>query len=218
MKLTDRLYASVKEIWDSYYEHPFVKGIGNGQLEIEKFRFYMVQDYLYLLDYAKVFALGVVKAKEEDVMRKFAVLVNDILNGEMNIHKAYMKRLSITTEEIQQAKPSLANLSYTNYMLSVAYQEGVLELLISILACSWSYEKIGKQLNKIPGAAEHEFYGEWIQGYASEEYEKSNQEILNLTEQLAEGCTEKEIENLIIIFQNCSRYEAAFWDMAFYQK
>lgn len=214
MKVTDRLYDSVKEIWEGYEKHPFVQGIGTGTLEIEKFRFYMIQDYLYLLDYAKVFALGVVKAKEENVMRKFANMVYEVLNGEMKIHKAYMQRLHITPEEIKNAQPGLANVSYTNYMLSVAQNEGILEVLAAILACSWSYQKIGQSLSRIPGALDHEFYGEWVQGYSSEEYKKGNEELLQLTDDLTEGCTEKEIQNLIWIFQNCSRYEAMFWDMA----
>ncbi|GAA3330289.1 hypothetical protein GCM10020331_082230 [Ectobacillus funiculus] len=45
------------------HQHPFVKGIGNGELELDKFQFYIIQDYLYLIEYAKVYALGVVKAK-----------------------------------------------------------------------------------------------------------------------------------------------------------
>ena len=117
MKLSQRLYESTKEIWKSYHEHPFVKGIGDGTLDIDKFRFFMIQDYIYLLDYAKVFALGVVKARDEELMRKFASLVNGVLNSEMHVHKTYMERLGITKEEVKNAKPSIVNTSYTKYML-----------------------------------------------------------------------------------------------------
>lgn len=215
MKVTQRLYHSVKEIWDSYYAHPFVEGIGTGTLDIEKFRFYLIQDYLYLLDYAKVFALGVVKSNDEELMRRFSFSVNDILNGEMKIHKAYMERLGITKEEIKQAAPSISNTSYTSYMLSVAHGEGVLELLVSILACSWSYQMIGERLSLITGAEEHPFFGEWIKGYASEQYKNGNEELLELTDRLSEGLTEEKIKNLELIFKNCSVYESMFWDMAY---
>ncbi|WP_455795102.1 thiaminase II/PqqC family protein [Clostridium butyricum] len=74
MKLSKVLYDSVEDIWNSYNEHPFVKGIENGELDLEKFKYYMIQDYIYLLDYSKIFALGIVKAPNEEIMRFFAEL------------------------------------------------------------------------------------------------------------------------------------------------
>ena len=91
----------------------------------------------------------------------------------MSIHKKYMKRLGITEDEIKSTKPFLTNTSYTNYMLWVGSNEGLLELVVSILSCSWSYKMIGCKLNEKEGASKHEFYGEWIDGYSSEEYAKS---------------------------------------------
>ena len=64
MQFTDELYLEVKDLWEEFCHHPFVDGIGSGKLEQEKFRFYMVQDYLYLLDYAKVYSLGVIKSDD----------------------------------------------------------------------------------------------------------------------------------------------------------
>ena len=93
MKLTEILYEDVKDIWDGYLKHPFVSGIGDGSLSIERFRFYMLQDYLYLYDYARVYALGIVKSREPEMMQFFSQLVNDTLNGEMDIHRGYMARL-----------------------------------------------------------------------------------------------------------------------------
>lgn len=215
MKLSQELYLSVKDIWDSYNEHPFVKGIANGDLDIDKFRYYMLQDYLYLLDYAKVFALGVVKAKDEETMRIFAESVNSILNGETNIHKLYMERLGITKEEVKNAKAAIDNTSYTNYMLWVGQNEGLLELIVSVLSCSWSYKLIAEKIDEKPGARDHEFFGEWIQGYTSKEYSDSNDVIINLVDKLGENITEEQLDNLKIIFKNCSRYEYMFWDMAY---
>ena len=86
--------------------------------------------------------------------------------------------------------------------------------MAAILACSWSYAEIGQTLAAIPGAAEHPFYGEWIQGYASEEYASTNQALIELMDRLAEGSSEEELAHLTDIFVNCSRYEKGFWDMA----
>lgn len=215
MKFSQELYEAVEPIWESYYEHPFVKGIGEGTLDIDKFKFYMIQDYLYLLDYAKIYALGVVKADSEEVMRGFSNSVNSILNGEMSIHRFYMKRLGITKEEINDAKASLSNISYTHYMLAVSQRGSLAELSVSLLACMWSYLEIGKNLSKIPGSTEHEFYGEWVSGYISKDYEEATQWLIDLIDELGEDMAQKEKERLKEIFINTSKYEYMFWDMSY---
>lgn len=209
-----RLHDAAAPIWEACRKHPFVTGIGDGTLAVEKFQHFMLQDYLYLFDYARVFALGVVKARDHELMRTFAANVDAILDGEMKIHRAYMKRLGITEEQVFAVKPALDNLSYTNYMLSVASSGGPMEIVASILACSWSYAEIGQALATIPGAVEHPFYGEWIQGYSSEEYAATNQALIELMDSLAANATEEQIAYLTEVFVNCSRYELGFWDMS----
>ena len=211
--VSTRLHDAAAPVWEACLRHPFVTGIGDGTLDMEKFRYFMLQDYLYLFDYARVFALGVVKARDPELMRVFAANVDAILGGEMKIHRAYMKRLDITEEQVFSIKPALANLSYTNYMLSVAQTGGPMEIVASILACSWSYAEIGQALAAIPGAAEHPFYGEWIQGYASEEYAATNQALIELMDSLAADAGEEQLAYLTDVFVNCSRYELGFWDM-----
>lgn len=212
--VSTRLHDAAAPVWEACLRHPFVTGIGDGTLDMEKFRYFMLQDYLYLFDYARVFALGVVKARDPELMRIFAANVDAILGGEMKIHRAYMKRLDITEEQVFSVKPALANLSYTNYMLSVAQTGGPMEIVASILACSWSYAEIGQALAAIPGAAEHPFYGEWIRGYASEEYAATNQALIELMDSLAADAGEEQLAYLTDVFVNCSRYELGFWDMA----
>lgn len=212
--VTDRFHEAAAGVWKGCLNHPFVTGIGDGTLPAEKFQFFMLQDYLYLFDYARVFALGVVKARTPELMRTFAKNVDAILDGEMKIHRTYMERLGITEEQVFAVKPALDNLSYTNYMLSVAQAGGVMEIVASILACSWSYAEIGQALAGIPGAAEHPFYGEWIRGYASEEYAATNQALIGLMDDLAADASEEQIAYLTDVFVNCSRYELGFWDMS----
>ena len=212
--VSTRLHDAAASVWEACLRHPFVTGIGDGTLDMEKFRYFMLQDYLYLFDYARVFALGVVKARDPELMRVFAANVDAILGGEMKILRAYMKRLDITEEQVFSIKPALANLSYTNYMLSVAQTGGPMEIVASILACSWSYAEIGQALAAIPGAAEHPFYGEWIRGYASEEYAATNQALIELMDSLAADAGEEQLAYLTDVFVNCSRYELGFWDMA----
>ncbi|BFK88740.1 thiaminase II [Pseudoflavonifractor sp. DSM 107456] len=214
MTVTQRLYEAARPIWEACHAHPFVTGIGDGTLEVEKFRYFLLQDYLYLFDYARVFAWGVVKARSPELMRFFSANVDAILGGEMKIHRAYMARLGITEEQVFAVRPALPNLSYTNYMLSAAAAGGPAEIVAAILACSWSYAEIGTRLAARPGALEHPFYGEWVQGYSSEEYQETNRALVERMDALAAGCSEEEYRRLEEIFVACSRYELGFWEMA----
>ncbi|MDO4299178.1 MAG: thiaminase II [Lachnospiraceae bacterium] len=215
MNTTKRLLAATEDIWAGYHAHPFVLGIADGSLDQEKFQYYMIQDYLYLIEYAKVFAVGVAKAHDMETMRLFAGYIHQILDGEMDIHKAYMQRLGISPAEVEHTPVSLDTLSYTSYMLRVAYDEGPAEIAAAILSCALSYESIAKQIvSEHPAAADHPFYGEWVKGYADEGYHEANQVLIALTERLTADYSESRIQHLIEIFTACSRYEGTFWDMA----
>ena len=213
--VTERMLEAAQDIWAGYVTHPFVLGLADGSLAVEKFQFYLLQDYVYLFDYAKVFAQGVVKARDPEVMRAFASYVDSILNGEMEIHKGYMTRLGISEKQAARVKPSLKNQSYTAYMRAVAAEEGPAEIMAAVLSCALSYEHIAKWIiAHYPNAENHEFYGEWVRGYVSEDYAGANMALIALMEQLAEGCSEQQIARLVEIFVDCSRFEGLFWDMA----
>lgn len=170
MKTSERLLNASKTIWDAYNEHPFVLGIQNGTLERDKFRYYIMQDFLYLKDYAKTYAVGVAKAKSVETANLFAKYIN-VMNGELDVHKGYMGKFAVTQEEIDAMKPSLDNLSYTSYMVRVAYDESEVEVLAAVLSCAYSYEVIAKKIvaNR-PESVDDPFYGDWIRGYASDGY------------------------------------------------
>ena len=181
----------------------------------EKFRYYIIQDYHYLEEYAKVFALGIAKAKSPETVQLFSKYVALLTEGEMDIHRGYMGKFSVSREELEATPSALDNLSYTSYMLRVAYEEGGAEILAAILSCAYSYEVIAKTiLARNPSAADHPFYGEWIRGYADPHYSEANVLLLEMTDRLTQHYTEAQLRHLEEIFVACSRYELAFWELA----
>lgn len=214
MKTTEQLLLAAKDIWQQYNQHPFVLGIQNGTLDKEKFRHYIIQDYLYLEDYARTFAVGVAKAKSLKIANLFAKYIA-VMNGELDVHTGYLAKLGITQEEIQSAPRALDNLSYTSYMLRVAYEESEAEILAAILSCAYSYEVIAKKIvESNPTSVNDAFYGDWIKGYISERYSIDNAVLLEELNCLTENYTQKQTQHLIDIFVACSRYELAFWEMS----
>ena len=215
MNVSQRLFEKVKDIWEECNHHPFIQELDKGTLPIEKFRFYMIQDHLYLMQYAKLFALGLVKSKKEEDIRSFASLISSTIDTENAVHRDYLKRLGITREMIDSAKMGLLNESYTNYMLSIGFKDGLAEIAAAVLSCSWSYKFIGDYVKSVPSSGENQYFAHWIDEYTSEEYNKSNDDIINFINKAAENYSEEQLKYLDEIMINCSRYELMFWDMAY---
>jgi thiaminase (transcriptional activator TenA) len=216
MKFTQNLYDKVSDVWRQTHHHPFVIGLGKGDLPVESFIRYMKQDYVYLIDYAKVFALGSVKAKDLDTMAFFAKLLHETLHGEMELHRQYAERFGITNEQLEDTRPTPINLAYTRYMLNVAQNGSLAELVSTLLPCMWSYWEIGKILaENYPGSIEHPLYGDWIKMYSSNEFGSLTTWLINLLDQLVEGKADHELQIIEDHFLTTSRFEYMFWDMVY---
>ncbi|MBQ7168515.1 MAG: hypothetical protein IJR63_01265, partial [Synergistaceae bacterium] len=151
-----------------------------------------------------------------DTMQLFSKVIDAIANVEMNVHKGYMSRLGVTQEELDSASRKLPNLSYTSYMLRIAYEEGEPEVLAAILSCALSYEDIAKEIvRRNPDSVNHELYGTWIRTYSGEDYCGLNSVLASFLERAAEDYSASQVAHLAEIFRECSLYEMGFWDMGF---
>lgn len=215
MKFTEKLLERNLDLWDGYLEHPFVKGIAEGDLDIDHFRYYMIQDYIYLFDYVKVFSLGLAKCTSFEDQNLMSASIAGVLWEIDNVHKKYMERIGITKEEIENLPVHIDNTSYTKYMLYCGYDGDYFDVLMAILSCVWSYNYIAEKINdKDPNAKNHEFYGQWVESYISEEFRAMKEGLVQRVDELAKEVSEKQLEKAHTIFINCSIYEMQFWEMA----
>lgn len=216
MLLTDYLFNESKKIWDEYLKHPFIVEMGKGTLDKEKFRNYLVQDYLYLLDYAKVYAMGLIKSDDVNHMKFFKDSVNGIMEDESATHIAYLKELGEDIKTLQRHKIKLENENYTNFMKSIALTGDIQDLIIAVLPCAWSYYYIAKEMKEIyKDNLENNYYAAWIESYSCEEYRMCAKENIDLANELCENIDDNKKEKLKDIFIKGSLYEMAFWHMAY---
>ena len=216
MKFTDILFEDVREIWGKYLEHPFVKEIGEGTLDKEKFKNYLVQDYLYLKEYAKVFAMGLVKAESLSDMNLYYGSIKGILEDETEVHTNYLKYFGIDQNKVFDNRKEMTTESYTSYMLGIGLKGDLKEIAMTILPCAWSYQFIGRSLyEKHKDTLDNNFYKPWIEEYSSVEFEEGSEVWKNHINDLCKDISEKEAENLRDIFMKSSLYEMDFWDMAY---
>lgn len=216
MKFTDYIFHEVEKFWNSYLEHPFIKELGEGTLDKEKFKNYLIQDYLYLKEYSKVFCVGLIKAKTMDEMKFYYNSIKGTMNDETATHIKYLEGFGLTAKETEQYEAHLTNTSYTSYMHGIALTGDLKEIAIVTMPCTWSYQYIGKHIAKnYKDKLEKNFFKEWIEEYASEGFEDFTNAWIDYINDLCKDIDEDEKKKLLGIFIKSSMYELKFWDMAY---
>lgn len=212
-KFTDQLRQFAAPIWEADLKHPFVRGMADGSLPKEKFKFYLIQDYLFLLDYSRVFAYGVIKAPDESTMALFANLLNETLNTEMDLHRGYCEKFGISPEEMEAAPMAPTTHAYTRHLLQVAQIGTLADVVAGVLPCQWGYAEIGTTLSKQGGSTDP-LYQEWIDMYASPEFHALGEWLRSLLNRITTESSTTEKERIQHNFLMSSRYEYMFWEMA----
>ncbi len=212
MAFTDELYAAARPIWDAQIEHPFVRGIADGGLEEERFKRWVRQDYLYLKEFARVFAWAAAKSERLESMSWYAAVLNLTLNTEMGLHREYAARFGITLGELENEPIWPTTRAYTDFLVRIAADGDMADLVAALLPCAWGYVHIAKAL-AASDPPDDQRYVDWIHQYASEEFAEAAEWLKAEMNRLAEGAPESKRRRLTDLFVLSSRYEARFWDM-----
>ncbi len=214
MSFSELLWRKAQPIWEQTLNHPFVQGIGDGTLAVERFKFYIRQDYIFLIEYSRVLALATAKGSDLATMGKFAELLHATLHTEMALHRSYAEKFGISRAELEQTNPAPTAVAYTRHLLGVAALGSLGEIVASLLPCQWGYCEIGSTLAKQGEPKSQPLYAEWIRTYASAEFAALAQWIRTLLNSLGEEAGALERIRMEEYFLLSARYEHAFWDMS----
>jgi thiaminase/transcriptional activator TenA len=212
-RFTDRLRQKAAAIWEAQHQHPFVRGIGDGKLDLEKFKFWLRQDYVFLIEYARLLGLAAARSPEVETMTRFAGLLEETLETEMSLHRAYADEFGISRQDLEREQPAPTTRAYTDFLLRVAAMGDFAELAAALLPCMWSFSEIGQRLATQPAPSEKR-YAQWISMYSSKEFAELAGWCRDLVDNLAAGLPERELKKLEEAFLASSRYEWQFWEMA----
>ncbi len=211
MGFTDELWKSIEPIYAAILRHPFLRGLTDGSLPRESFKFYAVQDALYLREFARALSLAGARAPQDDWIIMFNEHAAGALKVERELHESFFRDFGLTHEGVASTPLAPTNLAYTSYLLSVAYGSPFHEALAAVLPCYWIYWEVGKELERA-GSADP-LYKRWIGTYASEEFGSVVRAVLAAADQVAAGLRPTEREAMRRHFVTTSRYEWLFWDM-----
>ena len=216
MKISTVLFESVKDLWDQAAGKPFVIEMAKGILDQQRYRYYMIQDYLYLLKYMDV--LEYIRESTDDPGLKdfIGFVLEQIRKETTQVHVPNMKELGITEEDAAGCPESSEITDYISYMLSRVKEEGVLAGLTAQLQCSWVYAYIGQRMmEEFPDEIAASPYKSWFEAYTCDDYTEANRKWIDILDEKAQGADGEEVQKLCSIFRTCAEYENRFWDMLY---
>lgn len=215
-----RWRAGAMAEWEAYTRHDFVAGLGDGSLPRPAFLHYLVQDYVFLVHFARAWALAVVKSETLTEMKTCAATVDALVNHEMALHVRTCAEAGISEDQLFAAEESTANLAYTRYVLDAGVQGDFLDLMAALAPCVMGYGEIGLRLSaqarSEAGAATP--YADWIATYADPDYQQVCRDVGRMIDD-AVAARLGPLDNapraaaLQARFTTATRLEVGFWQM-----
>ncbi|TPQ51373.1 thiaminase II [Prosthecomicrobium hirschii] len=217
MDLFDRLRAARPDDWRAYVAHPFVDGLGDGTLPAAAFQSYLVQDYLFLIQFARAYALAIYKSRTLDEMRTALSGVKAILDTEMDLHVRLCAGWGLGPSELERAPEGRATIAYTRFVLDCGQRGDLLDLYVALAPCVVGYAEIAAALARRPGGvSESNPYRDWILEYSGPLYQEVARSARANLDRLARlALTEARFDDLAEAFGRASRLEADFWSQGF---
>ena len=217
--LFDRLKTACGEDWRAYTEHGFVRQLAAGSLPETAFRYYLGQDYLFLIHFARAYALAAYKTTNLAEMRAAVASVHGILNVEMALHIEYCQDWDLDETAMAALPEAKATMAYTRFVLESGMAGDSLDLYTALAPCVIGYGEIGAALAADPATVmENNPYASWIEMYAGAEYQEVAAGAVAQLDRLAEQrLTPARFDALARTFRQATQLEADFWQMGLTQ-
>ncbi|MEQ3708263.1 MAG: thiaminase II [Tateyamaria sp.] len=203
-------------VWLAYTRHAFVQGLGDGTLPHAAFLHYLKQDYVFLIHFSRAWALAITKADTVAEMRLAASTVNGLINEELALHIKTCAEAGIDEATLFATLERQENLAYTRYVLDAGHSGDLLDLLAALAPCIMGYGEIGTHLATTKTS---DTYAEWINTYASAEYQKVCHDVGMLIDGAVarrigdDATTSPRWASLQARFRVATQLEVGFWDM-----
>lgn len=207
------LWHGITDVYDAILAHPFLGGLTDGSLPQQAFAFYVVQDALYLREYARALAAVASRAPDAAGTAMFARHAAGIVAVELSLHESLLADLDIDPASVDAAEAAPTTVAYTSYLLATAYGGSYAEGVGAVLPCYWIYAEVGRHL--LGRGSPTPRYQRWIDTYGGDEFDAEAREVIAVTDELGPRLSASEREQVRRHFRATSRYEWMFWDMGY---
>jgi len=212
MKLSSMMRETADKQFRDFLKRPFITELGQGKLSLAKFRYYIIQDNLFLEDATQARRLMAAKAPRR-LRANLDRLLKSMNRFELfSRRQAVSKRLGITASTMRQAHRSPTTITYTSFLIRTAAIATVGESLAAMMACPWTYSELGEKYANSP-AMKHPIFGPWLTIYQTPAMNSWLEELKNIIDKIP---AEQRIKRRMIHnFVTACKLECMFWDMAY---
>lgn len=210
-----RLRAACIDDWTAYVDHAFVRGLAAGTLPEACFRRYLIQDYLFLIHFARAWGLAAFKSDDLGDIRAAAAALSGIADVEMGLHVEFCAGWGLSEAEMAAAPEAMQTTAYTRFVMERGMAGDLLDLHVALAPCIVGYGEIGRALaTGADTVMDGNPYRAWIEMYAGDEYQEVASGALAQLDRLAAARGgEARFDALSRTFTQATRLEAAFWQM-----
>ena len=209
MNFSESAWGAIEPIYKSILEHPFNQELTQGTLAKERFQFYIKQDSLYLVDFARALAIAASRATDPDDLILLLDFSKGAIIAERGLHEFYFDFYGIKLD----VEKALGCFTYTNFLISTAEHGRYEESLAALLPCFWIYQEVGLHIHK--NSATKNPYQKWINMYSGEEFQSVVKNAIALTDRIAKYVNDKQLQKMKEAFITSTRLEWLFWDSAY---
>jgi thiaminase/transcriptional activator TenA len=210
---SERAWRGTSALYDRILDLPFNRELAAGTLAEERFRFYMIQDALYLTQYARALAAASAKAPDIEAMQFFAKAAATALVVERALHGGFFAKFGIDPADAAAAEPSPTCYGYTNFLLATALQDNYASLTAAVLPCFWIYWEVGKHIAAV--ARPENPYRAWIDTYSDPGFGEAVTTAIAVADRAAVHASEEDRRVMLDKFRRSVQYEWMFWDSAY---
>lgn len=215
MSFCDTIWDEVAPLRRAILAQPFLSELAEGTLPTDSFRHYILQDSLYLAEYARVLALAAARAPTAAGRLEFSDGAKVAVQVEEILHQAFFAQFGVTPAMVAQAEATPACLGYTSYLSSLAATRSYEELIAGILPCFWVYWEVGCAIK--PRALSPNPYAAWIDTYAAPSFGEATMRVRALVDEAADNAPPAIRKAMGEAFYKATRFEWMFWDSAYRQ-
>lgn len=209
------LKAACETDWRAYIQHDFVAQLADATLPRDSFQHYLKQDYLFLIHFARAFALAAYKSRTLADLRQAHEGLKAIVDLELGLHVDYCREWSITEAELEALPEARATMAYTRYVLDTGHRGDLLDLHVALAPCVIGYGEVANWINQrsstVRGADNP--YDAWIAMYESAEFQDAMQAEQQWIDARLGDVTPARFEELVTVFRDATRLEIDFWAM-----
>tara|TARA_Y100001970_G_scaffold283401_2_gene398483 strand:- start:104903 stop:105598 length:696 start_codon:yes stop_codon:yes gene_type:complete len=214
--LYNRLKNDSGHNWTNYISHPFVEALGDGTLPIEAFRYYLKQDYLFLIDFSRAWGLAAFKSEKIDHIRAASKMLDTIINLEINLHINFCKDWDISLKDLEKVPKEPRSRAYIDHVFDCGLKGDILDLHVALAPCIVGYGEIGRNISQKKDYSDNNPFKSWVEMYSSDSYQETAKDEMETLDLLYSDLgSAVRYNKLSEIFNKSTKLEAAFWQMSF---